>query len=70
MRATNTNKPGGGFGRVRKEVLRMYIITAMYQGSRITRKAFSDLQAFTIINQLSHEGCTEIGMREEDHAKN
>lgn len=48
----------------------MYIITAMYQGSRITRKAFSDFQAFTIINQLAREGCTEIGMREEDHAKN
>lgn len=46
----------------------MYIITAIYQGSRITRKAFSDLQAFTIINQLSREGCTDIGMRREDHA--
>lgn len=46
----------------------MYIITAIYQGSRITRKAFSDLQAFTTINQLSREGCTDIGMRREDHA--
>lgn len=48
----------------------MYIITAMYQGRRITRKAFSGFQAFTIINQLVREGCTDIGMREENYAAN
>ena len=42
-----------------------YIITATYQSKRITRKAYSDFQAYTIINQLRREGCTEIGMREE-----
>lgn len=42
-----------------------YIITATYQSKRITRKAYSDFQAFTIINQLRREGCTDIGMREE-----
>lgn len=38
---------------------RMYIITAKHKGNKITRKAFSDTQAFVIINQLSREGCTE-----------
>lgn len=36
----------------------MYIITAKHKGNKITRKAFSDTQAFVIINQLSREGCT------------
>lgn len=44
----------------------MYIITAIYQGKRITRKAYSDLQAFTIVNQLYRDGCTDVGMREEE----
>ena len=43
----------------------MYIITAKHKGNKITRKAFSDTQAFVIINQLSREGCTEIEMKEE-----
>lgn len=43
----------------------VYIITAIHQSKRITRKAYSDFQAYTIINQLRREGCTEIGMREE-----
>lgn len=47
----------------RKE--RMYIITATYQGKRIVRRAYSDQQAFTIINQLYRDGCTNVGMREE-----
>ena len=42
-----------------------YIITATYQSKRITRTAYSDFQAYTIINQLRREGCTDIGMREE-----
>lgn len=42
-----------------------YIITAIHKNKRITRTAYSDFQAFTIINQLRREGCTEIGMREE-----
>ena len=44
----------------------MYIITAMYNGRKITRTAFGDFQAFTIINQLAREGCVDIGMRKED----
>ena len=48
---------------------RMYIITAKHKGNKITRKAFSDTQAFVIINQLSREGCTEIGMKEENHTE-
>ena len=48
----------------RKE--RMYIITATYQGKRIIRRAYSDLQAFTIVNQLYRDGCTDVGMREEE----
>ena len=43
-----------------------YIITAIHQGKRITRTAYSDFQAYTIINQLRREGCTDIGMREEN----
>lgn len=46
-----------------------YIITATYQSKRITRTAYSDFQAYTIINQLRREGCTEIGMREEVEEK-
>lgn len=44
----------------------MYIITAIYRGGKITRTAFGDFQAFTIINQLAREGCVDIGMREEE----
>lgn len=47
----------------------VYIITATCQSKRITRTAYSDFQAFTIINQLRREGCTEIGMREEVEEK-
>ena len=47
----------------------MYIITAKHKGNKITRKAFSDTQAFVVINQLSREGCTEIGMKEENHTE-
>lgn len=43
----------------------MFIITANYKGTRITRKAYGEFQAFTIINLLVREGCTDIGMREE-----
>ena len=48
----------------RKE--RMYIITATYQRKRIIRRAYSDQQAFMIINQLYRDGCTDVGMREEE----
>lgn len=44
----------------------MYIITAVYHGERIIRKAYSDFQAFTIINQLYRDGCHDVGMREEN----
>lgn len=43
----------------------MYIITATYLGRKLKRVAYSDFQAFTIINVLSREGATDIGMREE-----
>lgn len=43
-----------------------YIITATYQGRKIERIAFSDFQAFTIINVLARDGATDIGMRKED----
>lgn len=42
-----------------------YIITADYKSRKIKRTAFSDLQAFTIINTLARDGCSDIGMREE-----
>lgn len=44
---------------------KVIIITANYRGRKIERKAYSDFQAFTIINSLAHEGCSDIGMREE-----
>lgn len=43
----------------------MIIITATYRGKRIKRTAFSDFQAFTIINMLAREGAIDIGMRQE-----
>ena len=33
---------------------------------RIVRRAYSDLQVFTIVNQLYRDGCTDVGMREEE----
>lgn len=39
-------------------------LTATYQGKRIIRRAYSDLQVFTIVNQLYRDGCTDVGMRE------
>lgn len=45
---------------------KMYIITAVYHGERIIRKAYSDFQAFTIINQLYRDGCYDVGMRKEE----
>lgn len=39
---------------------RMYIITATYQGKRIVRRAYSDLQVFTIVNQLYRDGCIVV----------
>jgi hypothetical protein len=46
----------------------IYKITAIsVKGERITRTAFSGLQAFTIINQLHREGCKDIGMKEENY---
>lgn len=44
----------------------MYIITANYQGKKITRNAYSDFQAFTIINALARDGATDIGMRKDE----
>ena len=44
---------------------KVIIITANYCGRKIERKAYSDFQAFTIINTLHREGCVDIGMCEE-----
>lgn len=44
---------------------KVYIITALHNGRKVERKAYSDFQAFTIINTLHREGCTDIGMCEE-----
>lgn len=44
---------------------KVYIITAVHNGRKVERKAYSDFQAFTIINVLAREGCIDIGMREE-----
>lgn len=41
-----------------------WIITGMYRGERITRVAYSDLQAFTINNTLARQGVIDLGMRE------
>lgn len=46
-----------------------WIITGTYKGERITRVAYSDLQAFIINNTLAREGVTNLGMREE-HIEN
>lgn len=42
----------------------MHIITGDYKGKRIERIAYSDLQAFIIIGQLSREGVDNIEMKE------
>lgn len=44
--------------------MKTYRITAKYNGELIIRTAYSDRQAWIIIDQLSREGCTDIGMRE------
>lgn len=46
----------------------MIIITATYNGRKITRTACSNFQAFTIINLLAREGAVDIGMRREEKA--
>jgi hypothetical protein len=43
----------------------MYVITGEYQNKRIKRIAYSEFQAFTIINQLNREGVKSIGMHEQ-----
>ena len=43
---------------------RMYIIKANKQIKKIDRISYSDLQVFTIVNQLYRDGCTDVGMRE------
>lgn len=47
------------------ETVMKHIITATYKGRRIKRIAYSDLQAWTIVNILRREGAVDIGMREE-----
>ena len=48
----------------RKEIS-MIIITATYKGQKIKRIAYSEFQAFMIINTFAREGAINIGMREE-----
>ena len=43
----------------------MIIITEIYNDRKITRTAYSDFQAFTIINMLARQGAVDIGMRKE-----
>lgn len=43
----------------------VYIIYGYYKGQKIKRIAYSDFQAFTIINQLNREGVRDISIREE-----
>ena len=43
-----------------------YIITANYKGRRIRRTVYGEYQAWCTVNTLRREGCTDIGMREED----
>ncbi len=47
----------------------MKIITARYNGRLIKRKAFSDFQAWCIINTLAADGCTDIGMRDAEEGE-
>lgn len=42
-----------------------YIIRGIYKGNKIERIAFGDFQAFTIINQLTRDGVTELEMCED-----
>jgi hypothetical protein len=42
------------------------IITTEYEGKKIERVVYGDFQAFIVINQLKHDGCKNIGMREEE----
>lgn len=43
-----------------------FIITCIApEGRKVERIVFSEFQAFTTINLLRHEGCTNFGMREE-----
>lgn len=43
---------------------KVIIITANYRGRKIERKAYSEFQAWVIVDILSREGCTKIGERE------
>lgn len=52
-------------GKDKNNAAMKHIITADYNGQKIERTAFSGQQAFTIINTLAREGCTNIGMKEE-----
>lgn len=42
-----------------------YVITANYNGERIKRVAYSDFQAWVVVNTLAREGATDIKMKEE-----
>ncbi|SHO46814.1 hypothetical protein [Anaerocolumna xylanovorans] len=46
-----------------------YIITGDFQGQNITRTAYSDFQAFTLIGQLGQEGITDISMKAVNEAE-
>ena len=41
-----------------------YDIKADHNGKSVRRVAYGDLQAWLIVNQLSHDGCKNLWMRE------
>ena len=41
-----------------------YDIKAILNGQNVRRVAYGDLQAWLIVNQLSHDGCKNICMSE------
>ena len=42
----------------------IYDIRATFKGQSVRRVAYGDMQAWLIINQLSHDGCKDICMSE------
>ena len=42
----------------------IYDIKATFKGQSVRRVAYGDLQAWLIVNQLSHDGCKNICMSE------
>lgn len=47
--------------------MKVYKITAKYNSKKIIRTAYSDFQAWVIVNQLYRDGCVDVGMEELEH---